>query len=99
MFFYPFEENSIARYKNIIPLDAHMRLEETKERIDCYNISMWNDTLKSFDGGRITVAGDFAIPAAIGMTFDPFDLLKSRKNDREQAYLITYLSILGGKWA
>lgn len=61
-------------YENLIPLDAHMKLEETKERIDCYNISMWNDTLKSFDGGRITVAGDFAIPANIGLSFDPFEL-------------------------
>lgn len=61
-------------YENLIPLEAHMRLEETKERIDCYNISMWNDTLKSCDVGRITVAGDYAIPPVIGMTFDPFDV-------------------------
>ena len=35
---------------------------------------MWDDTNKSFDGGRITVAGDYAIPPQIGFTFGPFDL-------------------------
>lgn len=61
-------------YENIIPLNTHMRQEETKGRIDCYNIDIWNDKHKSADIGRITVAGDYAIPAAISMTFDPFDI-------------------------
>lgn len=63
-------------YENIIPLDAHMMQEETKGNIDCYNIAMWNDELKSFDGGRITLAGDYAIQPTVSMKFDPFDLIE-----------------------
>jgi hypothetical protein len=63
-------------YENIIPLDAHMMQEETKGRIDCYNINMWNDELKSFDGGRITMSGDYAIQPTLSMKFDPFDLIE-----------------------
>lgn len=71
---YRFGYNTPNFYENIIPLETHMMLEETKGCIDCYNISMWNDQLKCFDGGQITVAGDYAIPANLGMTFNPFDL-------------------------
>ena len=53
-----------------------MMQEETKGRIDCYNINMWNDELKSFDGGRITMSGDYAIQPTISMKFDPFDLIQ-----------------------
>jgi hypothetical protein len=35
---------------------------------------MWDDENKSFDGGRITVAGDYAVNPSIGFTFEPFDL-------------------------
>jgi hypothetical protein len=63
-----------CHYENIVPLERHMNLEETKGRIDCYNINMWDDTSKSFDGSRITVAGDYAIPPQIAFKFDPFDI-------------------------
>ena len=63
-----------CHYENIVPLERHMNLEETKGRIDCYNINMWDDENKSFDGGRITVAGDYAVNPSIGFTFEPFDL-------------------------
>jgi len=63
-------------YENIIPLDVHMNLEETKGRIDCYNINMWDDERKCFDGGRISMAGDYAVPATISMKFEPFDIIE-----------------------
>jgi len=63
-------------YENIIPLDVHMNLEETKGRIDCYNINMWDDERKCFDGGRISMAGDYAVPATISMEFEPFDIIE-----------------------
>lgn len=63
-----------CHYENITPLDAHMNLEETKGRIDCYNIGQWNNNAKCFDGGRITVAGDYVISPTIALQFDPFDI-------------------------
>jgi len=63
-----------CHYENLVPLDTHMNLEETKGRIDCYNINMWNDDTKSFDGSRITVKGDYAISPTIALQFDPFDI-------------------------
>ena len=63
-----------CHYENIVPLERHMNLEETKGRIDCYNINMWHDEGKSFDGGRITVSGDYAIDPTISFTFKPFDI-------------------------
>lgn len=66
--------NDLNHYENFVPLDTHMVHEETKGRIDCYNIGQWNKTAKCFDGGRITVAGDFAIPPVLQLTFDPFDM-------------------------
>ena len=42
-------------------LDSNMLLEETKGKIDCYNVGVWNDEAKSFDTGMITVKGDYAV--------------------------------------
>jgi len=71
---YRFGFQNPCHYENIVPLERHMNLEQTKERIDYYNINMWDDDGKSFDGGQITVAGDYAIPATIQFTFEPFNL-------------------------
>ena len=35
---------------------------------------MWLDDEQSFDGGRITVKGDYAIDPSIALRFEPFDL-------------------------
>ena len=49
-------------------------LEERHGKIDCWNIQMWLEDEKSFDGGRITVKGDYAIDPSIALRFEPFDL-------------------------
>ena len=51
-----------------------MMLEEQKGKIDCWNIQMWLEDEQSFDGGRITVKGDYAIDPSIALRFEPFDL-------------------------
>lgn len=61
-------------YENIVPLDRHMNLEETKGRIDCYNINIWNNDNKTLDYGSITVPGDYVINPTVGLGFEPFEL-------------------------
>ena len=48
-----------------------MMLEERPDKIDCWNIQMWLEDEKSFDGGRITVKGDYAIdPSSYALRFE-----------------------------
>lgn len=63
-----------CHYENLVPLERHMMLEERHDKIDCWNIQMWLEDEKSFDGGRITVKGDYAIDPSIALRFEPFDL-------------------------
>lgn len=63
-----------CHFENITPLDSNMLLEETKGKIDCYNIGIWNDEAKSFDTGMITVKGDYVVPPTIGFEMAPFIL-------------------------
>ena len=63
-----------CHYENIVPLERHMMKEETHDKIDCWNIQMWLDKEQSFDGGRITVKGDYAIDPVLALRWEPFDV-------------------------